>query len=85
MKRKTHTTAIVVIPPEALWDSIQKIRKEHDRQFRRWMPHITMIYPFRPAEEFDALVEQFSFSCQSIQPFSITLSRFNHFYHRKGN
>jgi hypothetical protein len=45
---KTHKTAVVIIPPEALWAPIQAVRKEHDRQFRRRMPHISLIYPFRP-------------------------------------
>ena len=51
--KKTHKTAVVIIPPEDVWDPIQKIREKYDRQFRRWMPHITLIYPFRPFEEFE--------------------------------
>ena len=52
MSQKTHTTAAVLIPPEDVWGPIQAIRREHDRQFRRWMPHITLLYPFRPREQF---------------------------------
>ncbi len=44
----TYTTGLVVIPPEAAWPPIQAIRAEHDRKLRRWMPHITLIYPFLP-------------------------------------
>lgn len=83
MKRKTHKTAVVIIPPENLWQPIQAIRQRHDRHFRRWMPHITMIYPFRPREEFDELAEQFQSACQNIQPFPIKFAGLNYFHHRK--
>lgn len=46
MAHLTHQTAVVVIPPEDVWPSIQAIRREHDRKIRRWMPHITLIEPF---------------------------------------
>ena len=38
---------VFVIPPEDAWAPIQAIRQEHDRGFRRWMPHI-MFTRFRP-------------------------------------
>ena len=78
---KTHTTAIVLIPPNELWPSIQAIRKKHDRQVRRWMPHVTLIYPFRPREEFDALAAAFSEVCRSIRPFEVELAQFSSFHH----
>ena len=43
---KTHTTAVVLIPPEEVWEPIQALRRAHDRNFDRWMPHITLLYPF---------------------------------------
>jgi 2'-5' RNA ligase len=81
MKIKTHKTAVVIIPPENLWQPIQEIRRQHDRHFRRWMPHITMIYPFRPSEEFDELATQFSSACQIIQTFQIRFKFINQFHH----
>jgi hypothetical protein len=42
---------LVIIPPEAVWEPIQAIRRRHDRKLRRWMPHITLLYPFRPRSE----------------------------------
>jgi RNA 2',3'-cyclic 3'-phosphodiesterase len=44
--RKTHFTAAVLIPPEESWPAIQRIRRLHDPNVRRWMPHITLLYPF---------------------------------------
>ena len=55
MVKLTHTTALVTIPPAKSWPSIQAIREEHDRKIRRWMPHITLIYPFLPRQRFEAI------------------------------
>ncbi len=83
MPRKTHKTALVIIPPENLWPPIQSIRKRHDRVFRRWMPHITMVYPFRPKEEFNVLAMDLSSLCQDIEPFQVELAQFRFFGHSK--
>ncbi|MFN3533699.1 MAG: 2'-5' RNA ligase family protein [Candidatus Brocadia sp.] len=76
-------TAVVVIPPPDLWPQIQAIRREYDRQARRWMPHITLIYPFRPREEFEFLAGQFSRVCEGIEPFEIKLKEFFFFRHHR--
>jgi len=85
MKLKTHKTAVVIIPPENSWQPIQEIRAKHDRHFRRWMPHITMIYPFRPREQFDEFAEPFHLACHEIRPFQVTFKLFSSFYHQKEN
>ncbi|GAK55917.1 hypothetical protein U27_02878 [Candidatus Vecturithrix granuli] len=72
---------MVLIPPQDLWPPIQAIRREHDRHVRRWMPHITMIYPFRPKEFFATLAESFLKVCQAIEPFEIQLLRLRFFHH----
>ncbi|MEW6735622.1 MAG: 2'-5' RNA ligase family protein [Acidobacteriota bacterium] len=82
---KTHKTAIVVIPPSDLWPAIQMIRSQHDRHFHRWMPHITLIYPFRHRNEFGMLAGRLSQACAAIAPFELTLANFKFFHHRKQN
>ena len=49
---KTPHTAVVLIPPESLWESIQAIRRVYDLHIFRWMPHVTLLFPFIPAERF---------------------------------
>ncbi len=84
MPDKTHHTAAVIIPPQECWPPIQAIRRLHDRQVRRWMPHITLLYPFRPASEFDAVAERLGQACAAVAPFEITLRRFDRFCHGRG-
>jgi len=78
---KTHKTAVVIIPPEGTWAPIQAIREEHDRAFKRWMPHITLLYPFRPRREFDAAAMGLARVCERIDQFEVTLATFNFFQH----
>ena len=81
MDRKTHKTAVVVIPPEAAWPPIQAIREQHDRGFRRWMPHVTLLYPFRPRPEFEAAAGRLAQACEGMLPFEVTLATFHVFEH----
>ena len=69
MEAKTQNTAVVLIVPEGIGEPIQAIRREHDRHYRRWMPHATLIYPFRPRERFDAAVGPLRDAGRRIEPF----------------
>jgi 2'-5' RNA ligase len=80
---KTFSTAVVLIPPGEVHPPIQAIRQVHDRHFRRWMPHITLLYPFRPHHEFDRLAERFSAVCEGIEPFQVALAEMRCFRHRR--
>jgi RNA 2',3'-cyclic 3'-phosphodiesterase len=85
MNAKTYTTAVVLIPPETLWPPIQAIRQRHDRNVRRWMPHITLLYPFAPRSSFADAAPLLGEACFSLAPFSVTLARFGSFTHgRRG-
>jgi len=79
---KTYTSAVVLIPPFEVWSTIQAIRQVHDRHFRRWMPHITLLYPCRPHDEFGWLAERFSAACEGIKPFQVELAQLRFFRHR---
>ncbi|HNQ22134.1 MAG TPA: 2'-5' RNA ligase family protein [Phycisphaerae bacterium] len=81
MNAKTHETAVVVIPPEACWEPIQAIRRQHDRHLERWMPHITLVYPFRLRSEFDAVAPQLRMACAVVEPFEVCLAEFREFRH----
>ncbi len=80
---KVYTSAVVIIPPEGKWEPIQEIRKIYDRQINRWMPHITLLYPFRPENEYSRLEKEFSEKCKQIKPSEISLKKFKYFPHGK--
>lgn len=82
---KTHRTAVVIIPPEGEWEPIQAIRRVYDRQFSRWMPHITMLYPFRPRNQFSAAAQEFKKVCGWVKPFEVELAEFSYFSHSPKN
>ena len=83
MPTKTHTTAVVLIPPESAQPPIQAIRQIHDRNFVRWMPHITLLYPFAEPHNFADITTALTKAAQQIAPFSVELARFDAFKHRR--
>jgi len=81
MDSKTHQTAVVLIPPQECWEPIQVIRRVHDRHVERWMPHVTLLYPFRPREMFDEAAGMLRATVKDIEPFGVRLREFRHFRH----
>lgn len=83
MSSKTHTTAVVLIPQQTIQPPIQDIRRIHDRNYQRWMPHITLLYPFAQHSNFSNVIPALEESAKHTCEFSVTLSAFNAFKHRK--
>jgi 2'-5' RNA ligase len=84
MPGKTHQTAVVAIPPLEVWDPIQAIRRQHDRNVHRWMPHITLLYPFMPRKHCgEALPRLLEVGRQSAA-LQVTLATFQAFTHAFG-
>ena len=83
MPNKTHTTAVVLIPSESAQPPIQTIRRIHDRNFVRWMPHITLLYPFAERHNFADITPALAEAAQQVDSFSIELARFDAFKHRR--
>jgi len=80
-RKKVVTSAIIVSPPQEMWSSIQAIRSKHDKSYVRWMPHINLIYPFVPANEFANIVGPLTQGLSSLQPFNLTFDSFDFFEH----
>lgn len=79
--QKSHSSAVVLIPPKDLWTPIQAIRKSHDKGFRRWMPHISLLYPFAPKSSFNKILPELAQVGWEQKPFEVTLSQFRWFRH----
>lgn len=77
-----HQSVVVLIPPEELWASIQALRSVHDSKFERWMPHVTLLYPFVPEEHFAEAEALITEALRDLEPFEMTLSAFGYFEHR---
>jgi len=82
--KKTHHAAVVVIPPHDIWEPIQSIRRRYDRHLKRWMPHLTLLYPFRPRALFVEAEPELRHACAAIQPFRATLGELRYFAHPRG-
>ncbi len=83
--KPSYKTALVLIPTEEIWTPIQQIRNIHDKKVRRWMPHITLIYPFIEKEKFVWFETNLAQVCQNFNQFSITLEKFCYFDHGRGH
>lgn len=80
----TYHSAIVLIPDESVWPEIQRFRRHYDRQYRRWMPHITLIYGFVPAELLEAASLLISDAVKDLAECTITLTTPGTFAQRAG-
>jgi poly(A) polymerase len=79
----TYHTAVVIIPPAAVWPQIQAIRLHHDRHAPRWMPHVTLLYGFVPEDELARAFEIATRALAEVPPFEITLADIGTFAHRQ--
>lgn len=64
-----------------MWEPLQTIRKAHDKQFRRWMPHVTLLYPFAPKGSFNQILPDLAQVGWEQPPFELTLTHFRWFRH----
>jgi 2'-5' RNA ligase len=80
---KTHKSAVVAIPPEEIWGPIQGLRRQYDRHYRRWMPHISLLYPFRSVTDMPRLIPSMARACRKVEPFEVRLNRFDLFTHTR--
>ena len=81
---KTHHTAVVAMPPPEVWEPLQAIRRQHDRNVHRWMPHITLLYPFMPREQFGEALPRLQEVGRQRVAFRVTLTTFRAFTHAFG-
>ena len=81
----SHRSAVVLIPDAAVWEPIQQIRRSYDRQIRRWMPHVTLLYPFLEGLACETSLVALSRACASVSSFVVSLSRLSRFRHRSSH
>ena len=82
---KVYTSAVVIIPPKEKWGPIQEIRKLYDRNIYRWMPHITLLFPFYPKNQYTEIEKNFLLVSSEFTMFEICLREFRSFKHYNKN
>jgi poly(A) polymerase len=78
-----HTSSLALLPPPAMWPPLQTLRRAHDRGFRRWPPHVNLLYGFIPEERFPAAVARLRTLLSDARPLDLELERLDHFRHRR--
>jgi hypothetical protein len=81
-----YKSALAICPPKHTWHGIQNFRWLHDKQVKRWPPHINLLYPFVSTKSGNALADAeqaVSHACRSFQPFSVLIEHTRHFAHNK--
>lgn len=83
MASKVYTSALVVALREGteLHERVQSIRRVYDRKFHRWMPHITLLYPFVAVEEFEQTAQCLSSLLAGFPTFTASFSSLGFFSH----
>jgi len=61
---------------------VQDFRKIHDRQFRRWPPHINILYPFVAKKYYKEALPLIKKALIGIKPFEITFKEIRYFEHK---
>jgi poly(A) polymerase len=74
-------SCLVLVPPEEVWAPIQALRAVHDSKFERWMPHVTLLFPFVPEDSFGEAEALIAEALRGIEPFEVMLSGFGYFEH----
>eukprot|EP01040_Poterioochromonas_malhamensis_P009230 gene9230-10019_t len=84
MASKLHfTTALVIIIPEEFHDMINRLRSQYDHAYPRWMPHMTLYYPFVSIEQFPEIANRLQTALRGFGNISINLNKIS-FFSQKG-
>ena len=81
--RKVHTSALCWVPSVEQQSSIQSLRALYDKQFDRWPPHVNVLYPFVPVDDFEDGAVALASAISALPPFEVVLRRLCHFNHGK--
>lgn len=73
------TTALTLVIPEQFHDEINTIRKEYDRAFPRWAPHINFCFPFLSCDKFDDVVNKLQPVLKSFGSFELNMTELGYF------
>jgi 2'-5' RNA ligase len=78
-------TALALVVPSHLQPEINTLRKIHDKAYRKWEPHINVLYPFVEASLLSSAVSVLRayLSAHQISPFKVKIEEVGTFEHRR--
>jgi hypothetical protein len=59
-KLSSTQTALAVVVPYSHSGDIDALRSVHDKSFRKWPPHLNILYPFVDPEHLESALEDWS-------------------------
>ena len=77
------SSALCVVLPSGLYARIDAIRRDNDKAYPRWMPHINLLFPFIHPSKFSQAIELIAPIVSRFRPFSVKLRKVNHFPAKK--
>lgn len=78
---RSSRSAVAIVPPQSLWEPINAIRRKHDKQLTRWMPHLNLLFPFVHPDRLEEERERLAELSAVVGPWEVTFSTFRYFKH----
>lgn len=73
------TTALVIVIPDQFHDKINEVRSKSDRAYPRWMPHLTLLFPFVEVEQFPEIYEKLQNKLKNFGGFQLNFNKIDYF------
>jgi 2'-5' RNA ligase/endonuclease/exonuclease/phosphatase family metal-dependent hydrolase len=78
-------TALAIVVPPRLQSDINVLRKVHDKAYRRWQPHVNVVYPFVAPARLDEAISLLkkNLAHQELETLKLEVNEVGVFRHRK--
>ena len=77
--------ALALLIPSRLTSDIEDVRREHDKAYDRWMPHINFLFPFVQEHNIPDVAKRLTEELSKLPLFVLNLSEVGSFSQRDGN
>lgn len=75
------TSALTIVLPDYMHNYVDNFRKQHDKAYERWPPHVNLVFPFIDPKEFDRVKEELEtvFKTRGTSSFVMRLDTVDYF------
>ncbi|OTA93706.1 hypothetical protein M434DRAFT_21305 [Hypoxylon sp. CO27-5] len=82
----SYDTALCIIPSKHLWPPVDQLRSVYDPAYKKWPPHINLVYPFVSVQDLprasELILSRFQEAGQFIEP-QVRLDSAGYFINKK--